>query len=886
MIRYLLIVVYSFCITYLVVGQENNSVNTIIDQTVVFKPHPQQKFGFDAIEHIEWSKKYPALITKNQHAIYAAYKSLAKGQSDKVLIVSRDHKKYKLEDFRIFIDDKDLAYTYYNDSTLEVGLPTKKKDYIVKAYIKNQIVAKLFVQVEKEIREKITIVPLTPFSLKAKEIKHQLDAVYIQANIQFDVHIAPVFRSKVFESSSILSNPDSTHHQYSGQMRLLRDLYFEQHPKMDKSTYLIFVINSFEDSLVNGYMVKNKSIAFMKNSSNAEWFSLQLARTLGFGVGGLDDIWKYGPLRGSTSNLMDTVSAIHLTYFQWNNLRVTPNYYSIYDNAENVHTNNGTVAYYFWEEDKYGNITFKNDRLLTSIKRPYKHNFLSYRFKVKYFILRPFYKIGDYYISILDIIFSLTTLLILRFIRKKIKQFWKKKEWKFGFLRHLLVLSIIGITIFQIYENYWITNRILYYFKKVSGPILELDNLNYKQAKRELLFNNKLLHQEVPAVSSEILIRKNKKWSIKKRSKVLYMEVKQDKKGRWNKAKLVSSSNFLHLTTLQFNKRAEGHYMVISYVAHDSTLEKQRVYDYTGLDITSKFKNENQAKRILVFVNGYRPTSIGQTFEENFSDIQNKGLEFPNSKNFIYDFDRFDYWQPWNKINLLLQKRINPNETYYADGHFSVSTSNYRSLINFTSTSTTYPKRCSNPKKHHCHKIQDATFTQFILDNSKTINLLKMSPNKKGFYYRKHKGKIAGKNLLQIINEIPDYSKNDTLYIVAHSMGFAYSQGMLDELRGKINFGGYYIIAPENGKTGKINPSEWKEVWQYGSNFSSKNSDAPCLQDGIAPQYNIPGLPYKNCIYFPKNRYHLKGFFDSHYIGNFLWILKIEENQPGYIRKN
>lgn len=886
MIRYILIVVYSFCITYLVVGQENNAENTSIDQAVVFKAHPNQKYGFDAVEHIEWIKKYPLLITKNQNQIYVAYKSILKGHSDNVLIVSRDLRKYKLDDFRIFIDDQDLSFTYYNDSTLQIELPAKHKDYLVKAYVNNQILAKLYVQVEKQIREKITIVPLTSFSLKSKEIKNQLDAIYRQANIQFDVHISPTFKSKVFEASTILSNPDSTHNQYSGQMRLLRNLYFEQYPKMDKNTYLIFVINGFEDPLLNGYMVKNKSIAFIKNVGKNDLFSLQLAKTLAFGVGGLDDVWKNGPPKGSTLNLMDTVSATHLTHFQWNNLRITPNYYSIYDNEENVHTNNGTVAYYFWEEDKYGNITFKNQKLLSSIKRPYKHNFLSYRFKVKYFVLRPFYKIGDYYISILDVIFSLLTLLILRYIRKKIKQFWKKKEWKYGFIRHFLFLSLVGFAIFQIYENYWITNRILYYFKQVSGPVLELDNLDYKKAKRELLFNNKLLHQEVPAVCSEILIRKNKKWSIKKRSKVLYIEVKKDEHGKWKKAKFVSSSNFLHLTTLHFNKRAEGHYIVINYVASDRTLEKQAVFDYTGLDITSKFKNENQAKRILVFVNGYRPTSIGQTFEENFSDIQNKGLEFPNSKNFIYDFDRFDYWQPWNKINLLLQKRINPNETYYADGHFSVSTSNYRSLINFTSTSTSYPKRCSNPKKHHCHKIQNATLTQFILDNSKTINLLKMRPNKNGFYYRKHKGKIAGKNLIQIINEIPGYSKNDTLYIVAHSMGFAYSQGMLEELRGKINFGAYYIIAPENGKTGKINPSEWKEVWQYGSNFNSKDGDEPCLQDGIAPQYNIPGLPFKNCIYIPKNLYHLKGFFDSHYIGNYTWILKIEENQPGYIRKN
>lgn len=886
MIRNILIFVHCFITTYLVFGQNIISENNLIHQSVVFKAHPNQQYGFDAIEHIEWCKKYPQLIGKNQNQIYTSFKTIKKEHKDYTLLVSRDPKKCKIKDIKLFILDKELIPEKYNDSTLQIELPSKNKDYIVKAYINNQIVAKLYVQVQKEIREKITIIPLVTFALKEKDIKDQLNLIYKQANIQFDVHITDVFKSKVFESSTILSNPDSTHNQYTGQMRLLRDLYLEQHPKMDKNTYLIFVLNGFEDSLLNGYMAKNKSIAFTKNSTDLSLFTSNLAKTLAFGVGGLDNSWlNDGPARGSCFNLMDTLSATHLTHFQWNNLRKTPNYYSIYDNEEHVQTNNGTVAYYFWEEDKYGNIIFKNQKLLNAIKRPYKHNFLSYHFKVKYFVLRPFYKIGDYYISILDVLFLLVTLLILLFIRKKIKTYWEKKKWNYKFIRKLLFTTIIGATLFLIYDNYWITNRILYYFKQVSGPIRELDTLNYKKAKRELLFNDKLLHQEVPAVCSEILIQKDNAWFIKKRSKVLYLEMKKDKKGKWNKAKFVSSSNYLHLTTLHFNKKSEGHYIVINYLSIDGNIEKQKVFDYTGLDITSKIKSENKAKRILVFVNGYRPTSIGQTFEENFSDIQNKGLEFPNSKNFIYDFDRFDYWQPWNKINLLIQKRINPNETYYADGHFSVTTSNYRSLINFSSTSTSYPKRCSNPKKHHCYTLQNATLTQFIIDNSKTMNLLKMHPNKKGFYYRKFKGKIAGKNLLQIINEIPGYSKNDTLYIVAHSMGFAYSQGMIEELRGKINFGGYYIIAPENGKTGYVNPSEWQEIWQYGSNFNSKWRDAPCLQDGIAPQYKVQGLPDQNCVYIPKKLYYLKGFYNSHFIGNYTWVLKIEENKPGCIRK-
>ena len=158
-----------------------------------------------------------------------------------------------------------------------------------------------------------------------------------------------------------------------------------------------------------------------------------------------------------------------------------------------------------------------------------------------------------------------------------------------------------------------------------------------------------------------------------------------------------------------------------------------------------------------------------------------------------------------------------------------------------------------------------------------------MRPNKRGFNYRKYKGRIAGKNLLQILNETPGLSKNDTLYIVAHSMGFAYSQGIIEELRGKINFGGYYVIAPENAKSGRINMEEWKQAWQYGSNFDQKYPDAPCLQDGIAPQYSVEGLPDSNRIFIPAKYYNRKGYYDSHFIGYYTWIFDIKKGEKGYV---
>jgi hypothetical protein len=136
-----------------------------------------------------------------------------------------------------------------------------------------------------------------------------------------------------------------------------------------------------------------------------------------------------------------------------------------------------------------------------------------------------------------------------------------------------------------------------------------------------------------------------------------------------------------------------------------------------------------------------------------------------------------------------------------------------------------------------------------------------------------------------MLNELPNHSKNDTLYIVAHSMGYAYALGIIDELRGRIRFGSLYIIAPENASSGAVDPSEWNEVWQYGSNFNENVYDAPCLLDGVAPQAKAAGLKNDQRVYIPRRLYDRKGFFDSHFIGYYSWVLDIPEGKKGYVRQ-
>jgi len=195
-----------------------------------------------------------------------------------------------------------------------------------------------------------------------------------------------------------------------------------------------------------------------------------------------------------------------------------------------------------------------------------------------------------------------------------------------------------------------------------------------------------------------------------------------------------------------------------------------------------------------------------------------------------------------------------------------VNTSNYESLLNFSSVSSSYPKRCKYKNKHVCYKTTVSASGFFGSKTVNTFELLASKPNKKGFKERVKNGRIAGRNLLQLFNEVPNKSDNDTIYIVAHSMGYAYSLGIIEELRGRINFGGFYIIAPENASSGNVNVREWKQVWQYGSNLNGKSGDAPCLQDGVAPQAKAGGLTRAHRAYIQNELFKQKGFFYSNFI--------------------
>lgn len=125
-------------------------------------------------------------------------------------------------------------------------------------------------------------------------------------------------------------------------------------------------------------------------------------------------------------------------------------------------------------------------------------------------------------------------------------------------------------------------------------------------------------------------------------------------------------------------------------------------------------------------------------------------------------------------------------------------------------------------------------------------------------------------------------------------MGFAYAQGMVDELKpylaDGVTFGRHYILAPENACSAtNFDKTLFEEVWQYGSN---EEEDNLWEQDGIAPQCAVPGLSWGAAkgenygrIPIPSTDPN-RDFLGAHSESSYGWIFESrEKGEPGYVKK-
>jgi len=312
---------------------------------------------------------------------------------------------------------------------------------------------------------------------------------------------------------------------------------------------------------------------------------------------------------------------------------------------------------------------------------------------------------------------------------------------------------------------------------------------------------------------------------------------------------------------------------------------------------------------ILIFSNGLR-TSLSVLLDD-------KEEEVDRLEGGVWFFDRYNYWF-WDGF---FRSRLKPSTTLYVDGHNSISTSLHRDVSGFRKSICTFREY-----------VDDVLPTGVcaIVNLSEDVGILNEPDNLKFsgelFDARWDNGVVTGEEIGRMIlsGEIEvDFEEVDgitivkqKIHIVAHSMGYTYSVGVIKGIKNIVNvkFGNYYILAAENpcgdSDNNAISFDDFDEVWQYGSRRSinssyglgNDNDDPIHEQDGVAVQCAVPEIVnFEDSnegrygrIYIPDQEVlnqdleikFTKNFLNSHFEDKYKWIFKIEKGNGGYVGKD
>lgn len=360
---------------------------------------------------------------------------------------------------------------------------------------------------------------------------------------------------------------------------------------------------------------------------------------------------------------------------------------------------------------------------------------------------------------------------------------------------------------------------------------------------------NRLEREQATASGSVIFRSVGGIWKSEEHRSVLYFMVDHNQQTRFS-----HSSDSLIAADLNLSCTSNGHYKIMRYLSASGNCDSTKVLTYNGVDLTESVRDRvlNKPSRMLLLIGGYR----GPKTNNDPGD----GL--------LTQKDRYYYWY---RIDNRFQEMLKPAVTYYVDGSFPIATSNHRNRLRF---GISWLRTKLTPKK------QDA---------KRVFKRLTEKPNPEGFAERKQAGRLAGEVFLQSRAQFPfSPDVKDTLDIVSHSMGYAYSLGFLEVVEPYVVLNNAYIIAPENASQDGYDWSKFEHVWQYGSNLGEPNQDPLREQDGIAPQSAVKGIdqlsPEKGGRLFLPDDWPHKNFVDSHMIYSFDWIFdRIGKGQPGYV---
>ncbi|KAF2331738.1 fibronectin type III domain-containing protein [Flavobacterium ginsenosidimutans] len=846
--------------------------------TIAFSAN-SSKYAFDVLPDNATSTLQK--LYKQAGKNFLPYKAVLNGDTDTVLAA------VTTTDSEINLDD----IVFKTESGAKVDAVRNDKIFILTVrgtlnYAEEQILATIkqgdkwkvigaFVLVHISPKEvNVALVPTDEISQsKLDEVITNTQKIYNKVGVKINFTKQPVLKiDSVVSGNSIQTEKNTITSTYSTEQQKINSLY-----QSTESSYVLFITNKTSSTGQQGYMRLNGQFGYVFNSETA--LSKTPAHELGHGIFKLEHPFEvYKTAEKSTDLLMDYNSGTVLNHQDWKQINdpafrlyafqgqssgeinggyaIAPDFSFVSNGNETTVANlnlaqkgflGGFVSYksgnkitYKWDGTKYvddKNNVFEKPNLIPVLNKSIIWLFFDNDKTInanKY--LRTVYSEELKKVIETGKSDKLSAFIDKYVIADNFKQKEERRDTYWGYIACSTCNS--GDT----GKDEKAANLILSTLKKIKAAVISNQNIAMKD-----------LPKPANSIKEENLLVGGMKYSF------IQMEVQN------NTAEIHPGGKINRI------ERKNGYGTTLYGLDIDGNI--QIYVDKNQLEFIYNYLLSLTSDNFILFVNGYDPSKI--------SDDNNE----------VFEYDKLDYW---GTIDDKFATAINnKSHLIYADGNKDINTSNHINTCNFVKSLTSVKKSYSvvaNILAPLGGKLGEALAAGCTSMNAAPYH--NTNPNEPGFDSRKADGRMAAGKL---INKLKDgtisCSKtmkddkikiNGVVDIVAHSMGFAYSLGMIEVFMEEgIEVGNYYVLAPENACSGTLPFSIRDRTWQYGTN---EIKDPMEIQDGVAPQCPIKGIDILKRIYIPvKDRLPSQlGFTESHSIVNYEWIFNLS-NDKGYV---
>jgi hypothetical protein len=308
---------------------------------VMFKASVAQKYGFDEKQYAAFIDNYEAIKLRNGKNYFVPNKSIGESQEDEVIAeIMINQYQPDLLSFKT-ANGTLLAMNATNtENEVKVsGIPADAGS--IYAWYNNKKMGKLNIYKLSGIAKKLILVPVNGASISLSA--DQLNQVYKQANVTWSVQTTAGFTFNL-GNDGLEAADASLMSKYSAEMRSLRDAYIQQDSAYDKGACYLFVVPSFSNPDVKGYMVRGRSLGFIAADATPK----EIAHELGHGAFAFEHTFP-SIQKSQSNNLMDYAAGAQMVKEQWQQIqygKVTGTWFDDEEDASFKKTDR--VAVFYW----------------------------------------------------------------------------------------------------------------------------------------------------------------------------------------------------------------------------------------------------------------------------------------------------------------------------------------------------------------------------------------------------------------------------------------------------------------------------------------------------------------------------------------------------------